>query len=175
MRAQFVIPVLASILILGTLASGLTPSAYAAQGTITFVNPADKHGMIQEDGTGDVYQFQIPQGLADQNYEPQVNDPVTFTPGPGQTASDVTKVNHPPTIGSVTVTTDAEISGFRCTANDVNDVDGDDVLNTLSDDTSNASPYELDSNADGDESTPTSASTTESTDPSPLSQRATRC
>jgi len=29
MRAQFVIPVLASILILGTLVAGLTPSAYA--------------------------------------------------------------------------------------------------------------------------------------------------
>ena len=95
---KIIIPVLASILILGTLVSGLTPNASAAQGTITFVNPADKHGMITEDGTGDVYQFQIPQDLADSDYEPNVNDKVTFTEGPGQTASDVAKINHPPTI-----------------------------------------------------------------------------
>jgi len=94
MRAQFVVPVLASILILGTIA--IIP-ALAAQGTITFVNPSAKHGMITEDGTGDVYQFQIPQDLdpAHQDYEPQVDDPVTFTPGPGQTASGVIPLECP--------------------------------------------------------------------------------
>ena len=36
-------------------------------------------------------------------------------------------VNNPPTIGSVSITNDVENSVRVCTANDVNDVDGDDV------------------------------------------------
>jgi len=94
MRAQFVIPVIASILILGTLVTGFTPNASAAQGTIIFVNPAETQGIIQEDGcegtSGECrYQFLIPRGLADPNYNPQVDDKVTFTPGAGQTASNI--------------------------------------------------------------------------------------
>jgi len=78
MRAQFVIPIIASILILGTL--GLTPNAYAATGTIVFVNPPGNHGMI-EHTAGDVttlYQFQIPQDLSDPNYNPSIGDIVEF-------------------------------------------------------------------------------------------------
>jgi len=78
MRAQFVIPVLASILILGTL--GLAPNAYAATGNIVFVNPAGNHGMIEliaGDATT-LYQFRIPQDLSDPNYNPSIGDRVEF-------------------------------------------------------------------------------------------------
>jgi len=97
MRAQFVIPVLTSILILGTLVTGFTPNSSAAKGTITFVNPAENHGIIQEDGCEGTrgecqYQFRIPQGLANPNYNPQEGDKITFTPAEGQTVFNVQKI-----------------------------------------------------------------------------------
>jgi len=73
----------------------LPDEAFAAQGQITEVNPSG-HGVVREDGCDDTdenceYNFQIPQDLdADnQDYAPQVDDRINFTPGPGQTASGI--------------------------------------------------------------------------------------
>jgi len=56
-----VISVIASIIIIGSIA--IIP-ALAAQGTATWINHPEKHGKITEDGTGDVFNFQIPKGAA---------------------------------------------------------------------------------------------------------------
>jgi len=55
-------------------------------GTVIFINKSDKHGKIvrEDDGTNDVYQFQIPQGLADPNNAPVEGDTVTFDIDPDQ-------------------------------------------------------------------------------------------
>jgi len=81
-----VISVIASIIIIGSIA--IIP-ALAAQGTVTWINHPEKHGKITEDGTGDVFNFQIPKGAAP-GYEPEVGDRVTFSPGNGKKATDVT-------------------------------------------------------------------------------------
>jgi len=131
MKGVWAIPVMFSILFIGSL--GLTPNAYAATGTITFINPADKLGKITEDDCNDStceHPFQIPGDLADADYEPAVGDRVTYDIGPGNTASNVAKLNHPPTIGSVIFTAEfptPETVFLTCTANDVSDADGDDV------------------------------------------------
>jgi len=92
---KIIIPVLASILILGTL--GLTPNAYAANGEVIWINPPENHGKIRDDQTGDVLNFRIPQDVA-LGYSPQEGDQVTFTIGNGKTASDVTPVVEPPSV-----------------------------------------------------------------------------
>jgi len=78
LKGIWAVPVIASILILGTL--GLTPNAYAVTGIITFVNPAGNHGMIEliaGDATT-LYQFRIPQDLSDPSYNPSIGDRVEF-------------------------------------------------------------------------------------------------
>ena len=92
MRSIWIIPVIASILIIGTIA--IIP-ALAAQGTITDVNPPGNHGKITEDGTGDVFNFGIPRDLVDKDYVPELGDSVTFSPGNGKKATDVSLVPIP--------------------------------------------------------------------------------
>ncbi len=122
MKVQWAVPIIASILILGTL--GLTQNASAAQGTITEVNPSGKHGMITEDGCEGTkgkcqYQFQIPKGVAS-GYEPSVGDVVTFTVGNGQKATEVTLVDDPP-VGDLSID---PTSGPIGTAFTITDPDG---------------------------------------------------
>jgi len=97
MKGVWAVPVIASILILGTLVIGFIPNASAAQGTITAVTSTGTHGTIQEDGCEGPngkcqYQFQIPRDLADPNYIPQVGDKVTFISKGGRMASDITRI-----------------------------------------------------------------------------------
>jgi len=80
------------------MVSFLPDEAFAAQGQITEVNPSG-HGVIREDGCDDTdenceYSFQIPQDLDanHQDYAPQVDDRINFTPGPGQTASEISPI-----------------------------------------------------------------------------------
>jgi len=96
MGFQWAIPVIVSILILGSL--GLSQDVYAPQGEIAWLNPAEKLGKIAEDGCEDEscwHPFQIPKDLVDPGYEPQVGDRVTYDIGPGNTASNVAKAGIP--------------------------------------------------------------------------------
>ena len=92
MKGKLAIPVIASILIIGIIA--IIP-ALAAQGTITDVNPPGNHGKITEDGTGDVFNFGVPRDLVDKDYVPEFGDRVTFSPGNGKKATDVSLVPIP--------------------------------------------------------------------------------
>ena len=89
---KIIIPVLASVLILGTL--GLAPDIYAGHigcppecgsgnGMIVSINPSDKHGTIErtDNGSNDKYQFRIPQDVHI-DYSPQVGDTVCFSIDP---------------------------------------------------------------------------------------------
>jgi len=55
-------------------------------GEVTFINKPGTHGKIvrTDDSSNDVYQFQIPQGLADPNNAPALTDCVTFDVDPPQ-------------------------------------------------------------------------------------------
>ncbi len=93
LKGVWAVPVIFSILFIGSL--GLTPSAFAAEGTVVWINPAEKLGKIAEDGCNDEscwHPFQIPNDLVDSDYDPQVGDKVTFDPAPGNTASNVEKI-----------------------------------------------------------------------------------
>jgi len=80
MRAQFVIPVLASILILGTIAI-IPAMAVSASRVIISINPSDRHGVIErtDDSSGTLYQFNIPR---DVNGAVELGDNVDFTVEP---------------------------------------------------------------------------------------------
>jgi len=67
--------------------------AGTGQGEITSINKPGTHGKLvrTDDGSNSEYQFQIPQGLADQNYIPSVGDCITFdiNPDPAKKATNV--------------------------------------------------------------------------------------
>ena len=67
----------------------------AATGEVFWLNPPENHGKVRDDMGDDgdatrVYVIHIPQGT-EGDYVPSAGDRVDFTPGPGQTASGVTK------------------------------------------------------------------------------------
>ena len=74
-------------------------SAFAARGSISWVNPPEKVGKIErtDDGSNNEYIFLIPQGLSDPGYVPQEGHAVDFEtdPEPGRLARNVTKVDDP--------------------------------------------------------------------------------
>lgn len=72
-----------------------------AKGNVKWINPPEKHGKIErtDDGTGNEYQYQIPEDLANPANQPKVGDSVTFTPGSGMTALSVAIDGNPPGIG----------------------------------------------------------------------------
>ena len=65
MKGVWAIPVMFGILFIGSL--GLTPNAYAASGTIAFINPAGNIGFIDssDESVKGFYHFFIPDDLLD--------------------------------------------------------------------------------------------------------------
>ena len=69
----------------------------AAKGTVMWVNPPENHGRIRKDDD-DMNDFEYNTNAGDTNppgTKFQVGDRVTFTEGPGRTASDVTLDEDP--------------------------------------------------------------------------------
>ncbi len=64
-----------------------------AKGTINWVNPPENKGKIArtDDGSNNEYEYNINAGNTVGGYVPKLNDIVTFTPGPGMTATGVSK------------------------------------------------------------------------------------
>lgn len=70
-----------------------TSTASAATGEVTWTNPPENTGKIKRDDDEDNgdYMYNVNAGRTNPpDYVPTVGDRVTFTPGPGNTASDVT-------------------------------------------------------------------------------------
>jgi len=89
MKVLWAVPIIASILILGTL--GLAPDIFAGHigcppecgsgdGEIVSINPKGNHGTIErtDNGSSDKYQFRIPQDLHEDYLDPEVGDKVCF-------------------------------------------------------------------------------------------------
>lgn len=71
----------------------MVPSVMAATGEVTWTNPPENAGKIKRNDDGDEQDYTYNTNADDTNppdYVPSVGDHVTFTPGPGMTASDVT-------------------------------------------------------------------------------------
>ena len=63
----------------------------AASGEVIWVNPPENKGRIRNDDDGKNYEYNVNAGRTNPpGYEPALNERVTFTEGPGNTASDVT-------------------------------------------------------------------------------------
>ena len=77
------------------------PTVRRATGRVFWLNPPEKLGKIRSDDDeppgGRTYNFQIPQDLdeANKDYAPEVDDHVNFTPGPGNTATGISKIDDP--------------------------------------------------------------------------------
>jgi len=85
---------IALFLIVGLLVAGLlSTSVYAATGIITRINRPGTAGTIQDDNSGVLYQFQIPQDLAAGATIVKADEgkPVLFEVAQGRTASQVIK------------------------------------------------------------------------------------
>ena len=70
----------------------------AATGEVTWTNPPENTGKIKRNDDSDNGDYVYNTNAGDTNppgWEPSVGDQVTFTPGPGQTASDVTIQDDP--------------------------------------------------------------------------------
>ena len=62
----------------------------AATGEVLWVNPPENKGRIRSDDDGKNYEYNVNAGrTSPPGYEPALNQRVTFTEGPGNTASDV--------------------------------------------------------------------------------------
>ena len=70
---------------------GETPIELAATGEVIWVNPPGNKGRIHRDDDGDMgnYEYNVAAGDTDAGWAPSLGDRVTFTEGPGNTASDV--------------------------------------------------------------------------------------
>jgi hypothetical protein len=71
----------------------VAPSAMAATGEVIWLNPPENKGKLRrdDDGSMDEYKFNTNADKTNPpDWEPNIRDRVTFTPGPGNTATDVT-------------------------------------------------------------------------------------
>ena len=93
------------------LAAGTARVSLGATGEVTWTNPPENHGKIREDGTGSgpggEHVFRIPEDVSDPGYHPQVGDLVSFEPGPGRRASNVTQ-DHCGAVGRVELSPDED-------------------------------------------------------------------
>ena len=64
-----------------TVAFSVAPAAISASGTVVSLNRAEKHGVIERDDVGTLYQFNIPGDLGGVT-TPAVGNPVLFTIDP---------------------------------------------------------------------------------------------
>jgi len=85
--------------------SAIIPAmAIRTSGTILSINPSEKHGVIERDVSGTLYQFSIPRDLAVPSNIPNVGDVVGFIVDPENSrhATDVggCNPNVPPGCGS---------------------------------------------------------------------------
>ena len=71
-------------------------TASAATGEVSWTNPPENKGRITSDDGDTKYEFNVNAGNTNPpGWESTVGDKVTFTPGRGQTASDVTVADPP--------------------------------------------------------------------------------
>ena len=70
------IALVAVVMVMGTI---IPVMATNTSGTILSINPSGKHGVIERDVSGTLYQFNIPRDLAFPNNIPNVGDVVGFT------------------------------------------------------------------------------------------------
>ena len=93
-----VVRVLLVCLLVGALWMPLLVSsvASAATGAVSWTNPPENKGRILDSETGEIYQYNVNAGHTNPTgWEPNVGTRVTFTPGEGHTATDVTIHDDP--------------------------------------------------------------------------------
>ena len=88
--------ILVATVLLSMLLFLFAPPVLAAPGIVVWLNPPENTGKIQRaDDPDDMseYTFNIQAGdTVPPGFKPNLHQCVTFTPGPGQTASDVREV-----------------------------------------------------------------------------------
>ena len=91
MKRIFAATLLGLIGVLLLLPAWGASTASAANGEVIWVNPPENKGRIRSDDGDTTYEYNVNAGNTNPDgWEPAVNQRVTFTEGPGNTASDVT-------------------------------------------------------------------------------------